>query len=66
MSGHKRIIIKGQQRADIDAGAVARVVIMLARRWWQERRTTPDEAATPSPDAARAIHHDARGDEETR
>jgi hypothetical protein len=66
VSGHKRIIIKGQQRADIDAGALARVVIMLARRWWNERNTTPDEATAPSPDAARAVHDDARGNRAAR
>jgi hypothetical protein len=38
MAKFDRLIVLGEQQAEIDANAVARVVIMLARRWL--RRST--------------------------
>jgi len=40
MAKFDRLIVSGEQRADIDANAVARVVIMLA--WRLLRRPTGD------------------------
>lgn len=51
MAKYDRLVISGEQQADIDAGAMARVVIMLARRWL--RRSLKDVApATHEEDAS--------------
>jgi len=40
MARDKHIIIRGEQRPDIDPRDVARVLVRLARQW-QAKRTTP-------------------------
>lgn len=49
---YDRLIISGDMRTDIDAVAMARVVIMLARRWQEEQEvaesSTPTESEAPS------------------
>jgi hypothetical protein len=37
MAREKKIILIGEQRADVDAKAIARVLIRLARHWQSER-----------------------------
>jgi hypothetical protein len=41
----RKVVITGQQRTDLDAGAFARVIIRLARQRWLEQTQTPKDAA---------------------
>jgi hypothetical protein len=43
----KRIVISGEQRADIDPAILALVIIRLARQWLQAQPAPPLEKPTP-------------------
>jgi hypothetical protein len=47
MAKEKRLVITGEQQSSIDAAAVARVIIRLARHWWQDRQAAPPSPAAP-------------------
>ena len=40
MPKHRRIVVIGKQRAKLDPGLMAQVIIMLGRHLWEERQTT--------------------------
>ena len=39
MPKSRKIILKGEQRADADAHVIARVIIMLARQWVERQES---------------------------
>lgn len=39
MPKSRKIILKGEQRADTDAQVIARVIIMLARQWVEQQES---------------------------
>jgi hypothetical protein len=51
MAKYDKLIITGEMQQELDATAVARVVILLARKWWQAEQaktSNSDESSTMS------------------
>jgi len=62
VSHDKRIIIKGEQQAELDAAAMARVVLLLARHWLEQQESPQDGREAPHTGTAQVVKQ-PRGEE---
>ena len=64
MPQQRKITIKGKQREDVDAQAMARVIILLARSWLEQQESPHDGREHPITGTAQIVER-PRGEEQS-